>query len=104
MNPALMIFTTFAVLNFVACAHHDNDVSHHHHQEESEKVSYEGKCAYSVEKKQYDVPGKPEYNAKHEGVTYYFSSEEKMNEFKKDLAKHIQAANRSWADRGRRAR
>ncbi len=62
MNSALTTLVAFAVFTLAACAHHDNDVSHHHHQKEAEKVSYEGKCAYSVENKQYDVAGKPEFN------------------------------------------
>lgn len=86
---------------FVSCAHHDNKVDHHHH-EDAAKISYEGKCAYSVENAKFDVPGNPEFKLQHEGTTYYFSSQEKLNLFKKDIPHNVERANKVWMERGSR--
>jgi len=105
MNKINILLATFVMtLGLNSCAHHDNAVSHHHHEEAPKKASYEGKCAYSVENKNFDVQGNPEFNIEHDGILYYFSSEQNMNEFKKDLNKHIAAANRSWEVRSARGR
>ncbi len=100
-NLSQVFLAVFIALGFSSCAHHDNKVDHHHHEDTTKKISYEGKCAYSIEHGQYNVVGNPEFNVEHDGATYYFSSIEKMNDFKKDIAKHIQAANRNWEKNGR---
>ncbi len=104
MNKFYNFFVLALVaVSFSSCAHHDKDVEHHHH-DVNKKVSFDGKCAASVENSQYDVAGKPEYNAEYEGVVYYFSSEAKLTEFRKDMAKHAAAANRMWELRAQRIR
>jgi len=104
MHKFMKLLVIIAVgLSLSSCAHHDKDVEHHHH-DASKKVSFNGKCASAVENSQYDIPGKPEFNVEYAGVIYYFSSEEKMNEFKKDIAKHAAAANRMWELRAQQIR
>jgi len=77
MNKINILLATFVMtLGLNSCAHHDNAVSHHHHEEAPKKASYEGKCAYSVENKNFDVQGNPEFNIEHDGILYYFSSEQ----------------------------
>ncbi len=77
-----------------SCAHH-NKTEHHHHK-------YEKQCAYSVAHGDLKTKGKVEYKFEHGGKTYYFSTSEKLNDFKKDLETNIKRANQNWADRGRR--
>ena len=79
-----------------SCAHHHNKTDHHHHK-------YEKQCAYSVAHGDLKTKGKVEYKFEHGGKTYYFSTSEKLNDFKKDLETNIKRANQNWADRvGRR--
>ena len=89
-----------ALLGFVVggCAHHDSAIEHHHHDEKQAK--YDGKCAYSMAHGELGVSGKPEHSFEHGGMTYYFSSEEKMNDFKKDVEANVKAASRVWEERG----
>lgn len=99
MKKALTIISLLFVIS--GCAHHDNNVAVDHHHHEQKEASFDGKCAYSVAHEELNVAGKPEYNFKHKGMTYYFSSEEKMNEFKKDIDKNVQKARKAWEVRGK---
>lgn len=77
-----------------SCAHH-NKTEHHHHK-------YEKLCAYSVAHGDLKTKGKVEYKFEHGGKTYYFSTSEKLNDFKNDLETNIKKANQNWVDRGGR--
>ncbi len=95
-----LIIVMALTLVTASCAHHDSNVEHHHHDEK--QASYDGKCAYSVAHDNMNVSGKKEFSFNHKGMTYYFSSEEKMDLFKKDLDKNVQTANRLWEAHGSR--
>lgn len=66
------------VLTLGACAHHHNKEEHHHH-------AFNKLCAYEVSQDHFETQGNEKYQVTHEGETYYFSTEEKMNEFKADI-------------------
>tara|TARA_Y100000780_G_C13695371_1_gene421376 strand:- start:9158 stop:9529 length:372 start_codon:yes stop_codon:yes gene_type:complete len=57
---------------------------------------YEGQCAYSVAHGDVHVKGSKEHKLVHDGHVYFFSSEEKMNKFKKDIEENAQKANENW--------
>lgn len=85
------------MLLLAGCTHHDTvkDAEHHHH-DKKDKATFEGKCAYSVAHNEFDVDGKNEFTLQHAGVTYFFSSEEKKNDFEKDLDKNLNSARQNW--------
>lgn len=90
-----LIFTFIIGLSISACAHHDTNVEHHHH-DALQQTSFDGRCAYSVAHNELGVKGEKEFSFEHAGRTYYFSSEEKMNLFKKDLDRNVEIANQHW--------
>ncbi len=77
------------IVSFANCAHHHNKNEHHHHQ-------FNKKCAYSVSQDHLDVEGKEEFKLEHGKETYYFSSEENMQKFKKDINTNIERSKRNW--------
>lgn len=105
------------LLSFVflaSCSHHHKAKGHHHHDKDSEtsltsckecqdssKVMYEKHCAHSVMLGDTHTAGKDEYLLEHGGKSYYFSSAEKMDMFKADIAENSRKADRSW-ESGRR--
>ncbi len=76
----------------VSCAHHHKTPEHHH--------AYDKQCAFSVAHGDVKVAGKDEFKYEHSGKIYYFSSEKKLNIFKKDIEENVKKANKSWAERG----
>ena len=95
-----LIIAAIIALSGSACAHHDTNVEHHHHEEA--QASFDGYCAYSVAQNNFGILGKKDYSFEHAGMTYYFSSEEKMKTFKKDLDKNLKSANEHWESRAGR--
>jgi YHS domain-containing protein len=49
-----------------------------------------------------NIQGQKDYKMKHSGEIYYFSSRQKMEEFKKDLKENIINAHNYWRGLGRR--
>ncbi len=94
-----VLFLTIVALGLGACAHHDNAGEHHHHNDQK-KASYNGQCAYSVAHNEFNVAGKPEFSYNHGGTVYYFSTAEKLTEFKKNAHKNAELADRMWTGRG----
>jgi YHS domain-containing protein len=92
MKLILAIFLTMFV---VSCAHHHKSPKHHHH-------AYDKNCAYSVSHGDLKTEGSSEYKIEHGGKTYYFSTKENLNKFKKDIEASIKRANQNWLDRGGR--
>lgn len=86
-----IIFTLF----LASCAHHHKTPEHHHH-------AYEKHCAYSIAHGDLETMGNNEFKLAHGGKTYYFSSKEKLNEFKENIEKNIKNANKSWLGRAER--
>ena len=83
-----LIFT----LLLSSCAHHHKKPEHHHH-------AYEKQCAYSVLHGEMSVKGLSEYKVEHGQKTYYFSSKDKMVEFKKNLKTNVATADKNWKSR-----
>ncbi len=96
-----------ATLLFIlsSCAHHHKDKPHHHHEctkackLHKEGKAYNKRCAKSVSMGDTHVEGKEDYKINHGGVTYYFSTKKKMKDFKKDLKKNIESADKVWVER-----
>lgn len=93
------------LLALVSCAHHHEGSGHHHHQGKANytkspkdaKVKYDNHCASSVMEGDKHTVGKEEFQLEHGGQFYYFSTEEKMNEFKKNLTENAHKADKNWA-------
>lgn len=95
MKLLKLIILTLTVLTFVSCSHHHNKEEHHHH-------AFNKLCAYEVSLNHFDVAGNENYKIEHEGETYFFSSEEKMNKFKKDLQSNVRSARDNYTSRERK--
>jgi len=89
------IIAIFLSVLLASCAHHHKTPEHHHH-------AYEKHCAYSVAHGDLATEGSFEYSVEHGGKTYYFSSKEKMKEFKKNIETNIKSANKNWSLRQER--
>lgn len=104
MKTFLKMILIGMFLATLGCASHNKKTGHHHHLKACDKDSckmdrcemYEKRCAYSVSNGNMNVKAKDEYQLKHAGHTYYFSSEKKMDEFKKDLEGNVNKANENW--------
>jgi YHS domain-containing protein len=98
-----LIYATI-LLSLFSCAHHHEGSEHHHHQGKDNytkapadtKVEYDKHCATSVMNGDKHVVGKEEFQLEHGGRFYYFSSQEKMDKFKQNLAKNISKADKTW--------
>ena len=96
-----------SLINFVACSHHHKGEDHHHHDGKANytkspkdvKAAYDHQCADSVKEGDKHVAGKEEFQLEHRGRFYYFSSEEKMENFKKNLEANIKQADTNWGYR-----
>tara|TARA_Y100000034_G_C6844563_1_gene382447 strand:- start:97 stop:378 length:282 start_codon:yes stop_codon:yes gene_type:complete len=86
-----VIFSIF----LASCAHHHKTPEHHHH-------AYDKHCAYSVAHGDLKTEGNSEYKIEHGGKTYFFSSKEKLEDFKKNIDSNVQKANKNWLERGGR--
>lgn len=84
------IVTILLTVFLASCAHHHQTPEHHHH-------AYDKQCAYSVAHGDLKTEGNIEYQVEHGGKTYYFSSKEKMNQFKKNIESNIKSANKNWS-------
>ncbi len=82
----VLMFSTF----LMSCSHHHKKPEHHHH-------AYDKQCAYSVAHGDFKTKGSNEYKMKHGGNTYYFSTSQKREQFKKDLEQNIQSADKEWS-------
>lgn len=63
------------------------------------EYAYGGRCAASVKANRFNVQGDPKFNLEHAGKTYCFSSAKARDDFNRDLAKNVAAAERNWARR-----
>lgn len=83
-----------------ACSHHHKAPDHHHHSATNVKpddsVAFDGNCPYAVMEGDLHTHGKEEFKLEHGGETYYFSSQDKLEKFKKDLPKNLSAARKKW--------
>jgi YHS domain-containing protein len=95
------------LLTLASCAHHHKGAEHHHHSGKANytkapadlNVKYDKECAESIKEGDKHVAGKEEFQLQHGGHFYYFSSQEKMDLFKKDLDKNIGVADKNWKNR-----
>lgn len=89
-----MKFITMLLLTILltSCAHHHKEPDHHHH-------AYDKQCAYSVAHGDVDVKGSDEFKMDHGGKTYFFSTEEKMKDFKSKLNENINIADKHWSSK-----
>jgi YHS domain-containing protein len=86
-----------------SCSHHHKEPEHHHHAENTakgESVAFKGKCPYAIMNGDLHTKGTEEYSLVHDGETYYFSSKENLDKFKKDFNSNISKAKRRYG-RGR---
>ncbi len=100
----LFIVSSLSLFLLSSCSHHHKqDGGHHHHKcmQSCEMHSKKGEafnkhCAMSMAMGDIHVAGSEDYKIVHGGETYYFSTKEKMIEFRKNINKNIQRANRFW--------
>jgi YHS domain-containing protein len=100
----LFLISVLSTFLLSSCAHHHKDVKHHHHKscDANCKVQHEKgemfkkHCAQSVAEGDLHVQGSDEYKISHGNEIYYFSTEEKLNKFKKHLSKNAKSARRNW--------
>lgn len=92
MKKLLLLIPLFFMFS---CAHHHKGTAHHHD-------ALEKHCAYSVSEGDMHTMGKDEFTFEHGGETYYFSSEEKREKFKKNLSHRILNAKNKWENRNQR--
>lgn len=112
MKVFISLASLFLLLLAVSCSTHKERAAHSLHgngqcslkegckQEECKGQNicemYEKKCAYSVSKGDIDTEGKDQYSLEHKGHNYFFSNEQRMEEFKKNIDKNIERANSNW--------
>ena len=106
----MKIIITMSLLLFLSlsCSHHHKKGAHHHHdcaekcgvKEKSTGAedTFKHKCASSVLEGDIHVDGKEEYNLKHGGRIYYFSTQEKKDSFTKNLEQNILKADKVWKE------
>lgn len=94
-----------ALLVFGACATKKESAKpSHHHSCKMEKCEtnhrcemFGKKCAMSVAEGNMKVEGKDEYSLVHKGHRYFFSTKDKMEEFRKDADKNAKKAEMNWS-------
>lgn len=87
----ILIITFLSVL-LMSCSHHHKTPEHHHH-------GYEKQCAYSVAHGDFKTKGKEEFKVVHGGKNYYFSTKQKLDEFKESIESNIKEADYNWRER-----
>ena len=77
--------------NHSSCSNHnscDDNCQHH-------EGMYDMNCAYSMSQGN-EIKGNKSHHWNHKGKSYYFSSEENMKKFKKDVDENVERANKNW--------
>lgn len=101
----LILFLLTTLLLTLSCSHHHKDASHHHHECKEDckihayKAMFDKHCAQSVSEGDMHIMGSDEYKITHGGEIYYFSSEKKLEDFKKHIDEKSKEAKNNWADR-----
>lgn len=107
----ILILSILSVLILSSCASNKMaDGDHHHHKCKMKNCdmnklkgdAFSKHCAMSLSMGDSHVAGKKEYNIKHNGQTYYFSTEAKMNKFNDNLEDNITRAREHWSAAERR--
>jgi YHS domain-containing protein len=102
MKKILTILASTFLLG--SCAHHHKDVEHHHHKScdvnckvfHAKGEMFEKHCAQSISEGDLHVKGTEDFKLNHSGQVYYFSSEQKLDKFKKHLELNAVNAQKNW--------
>lgn len=100
----MKVLLSIMLLMFISCTHHHQDTNHHHHKGKSnltksskdDLVMYDKTCASSILNGDTHIEGKEEFQLEHGGRFYYFSSKEKMDNFKLNLDNNISDTDKRW--------
>ena len=98
-----ILLSVFLILGGCASKREVDKSAHHHHSCKMENCEmkhrcemFAKKCAMSVAHGDMHIGGMEEFSLVHDGHRYFFSSKEKMEEFKKNINQNVKKAEMHW--------
>ncbi len=98
-----ILLSVFLILGGCASKREVDKSAHHHHSCKMENCEmkhrcemFAKKCAMSVAHGDMHIGGMEEFSLVHDGHRYFFSSKEKMEEFKKNINQNVKKSEMNW--------